>query len=98
MLSLAISINVLPIPALGHDTNYQTFNCVHFLLVIFLHDLSCTIRELLSASYFLLASNVDKNDLGEANFLGGVARVKGVKDFSTESAKKRFFEIYLDKV
>ncbi|VAH90178.1 unnamed protein product [Triticum turgidum subsp. durum] len=34
---------------------------------------------------------------GEANFLGGVARVKGVKDFSTESAKKRFFEIYLDK-
>ncbi|XP_015690862.1 protein SUPPRESSOR OF QUENCHING 1, chloroplastic [Oryza brachyantha] len=34
---------------------------------------------------------------GEANFLGGVARVKGVKDFNTESAKKRFFEIYLDK-
>lgn len=34
---------------------------------------------------------------GEANFLGGVARVKGVKDFSTESSKKRFFEIYLDK-
>ncbi|VAI06337.1 unnamed protein product [Triticum turgidum subsp. durum] len=34
---------------------------------------------------------------GEANFLGGVARVKGVKAFSTESAKKRFFEIYLDK-
>jgi hypothetical protein len=25
---------------------------------------------------------------GEANFLGGVARVKGVKDFNPESAKK----------
>nr|XP_051181491.1 protein SUPPRESSOR OF QUENCHING 1, chloroplastic isoform X2 [Lolium perenne] len=34
---------------------------------------------------------------GEANFLGGVARVKGVKDFNTENAKKRFFEIYLNK-
>lgn len=34
---------------------------------------------------------------GEANFLGGVARAKGVKDFNPESAKKRFFEIYLDK-
>ncbi|GJN31278.1 hypothetical protein PR202_gb19660 [Eleusine coracana subsp. coracana] len=34
---------------------------------------------------------------GEANFLGGVARVKGVKDFDPESVKKRFFEIYLDK-
>uniref|UniRef100_A0ACD5XKX1 Uncharacterized protein n=1 Tax=Avena sativa TaxID=4498 RepID=A0ACD5XKX1_AVESA len=34
---------------------------------------------------------------GEANFLGGVARVKGVKDFNTEDAKKRFFEIYLNK-
>ncbi|XP_025791683.1 protein SUPPRESSOR OF QUENCHING 1, chloroplastic isoform X1 [Panicum hallii] len=34
---------------------------------------------------------------GEANFLGGVARVKGVKYFNPESAKKRFFEIYLDK-
>ncbi|WVZ56715.1 hypothetical protein U9M48_007207 [Paspalum notatum var. saurae] len=34
---------------------------------------------------------------GEANFLGGVARVKGVKDFNPESAKRRFFEIYLDK-
>ncbi|KAG8096239.1 hypothetical protein GUJ93_ZPchr0013g36769 [Zizania palustris] len=34
---------------------------------------------------------------GEANFLGGVARVKGVKNFNPESAKKRFFEIYLDK-
>ncbi|CAN6199237.1 unnamed protein product [Urochloa humidicola] len=34
---------------------------------------------------------------GEVNFLGGVARVKGVKDFNPESAKKRFFEIYLDK-
>ncbi|KAM0954516.1 putative transcription factor WD40-like family [Dioscorea sansibarensis] len=34
---------------------------------------------------------------GEANFLGGVAGVKGVKDFDREAAKKRFFEIYLDK-
>ncbi|KAM7481806.1 hypothetical protein LguiB_006389 [Lonicera macranthoides] len=34
---------------------------------------------------------------GEANFLGGVASVKGVKGFNTEAAKKRFFEIYLDK-
>lgn len=36
--------------------------------------------------------------LGEANFLGGVAAVKGVKGFDPEAAKKRFFEIYLDKV
>ncbi|KAK6143850.1 hypothetical protein DH2020_024198 [Rehmannia glutinosa] len=35
--------------------------------------------------------------LGEANFLGGVASVKGVKGFNPEAAKKRFFEIYLDK-
>ncbi|KAL0375841.1 UNVERIFIED_CONTAM: protein SUPPRESSOR OF QUENCHING 1, chloroplastic [Sesamum calycinum] len=34
---------------------------------------------------------------GEANFLGGVASVKGVKGFNPETAKKRFFEIYLDK-
>ncbi|KDP23397.1 hypothetical protein JCGZ_23230 [Jatropha curcas] len=34
---------------------------------------------------------------GEANFLGGVANVKGVKGFNTEEAKKRFFEIYLEK-
>ncbi|KAK7284430.1 hypothetical protein RJT34_19176 [Clitoria ternatea] len=34
---------------------------------------------------------------GEANFLGGVASVKGVEGFDTEAAKKRFFEIYLDK-
>lgn len=36
--------------------------------------------------------------LGEANFLGGVASLKGVKGFNTEAAKKRFFEIYLNKV
>ncbi|KAL2536923.1 NHL repeat-containing protein 2 [Forsythia ovata] len=30
-------------------------------------------------------------------FLGGVASVKGVKGFNPEAAKKRFFEIYLDK-
>lgn len=35
---------------------------------------------------------------GEAKFLGGVASVKGVKGFNPEAAKKRFFEIYLDKV
>lgn len=34
---------------------------------------------------------------GEANFLGGVASVKGVAGFDPEKAKKRFFEIYLDK-
>lgn len=38
------------------------------------------------------------NGLGEANFLGGVARAKGVKGFDPEAAKKRFFEIYLAKV
>lgn len=36
--------------------------------------------------------------LGEANFLGGVASVKGVEGFNPEAAKKRFFEIYLEKV
>ncbi|KAK1295282.1 hypothetical protein QJS10_CPA16g01676 [Acorus calamus] len=34
---------------------------------------------------------------GEANFLGGVASVKGVQGFNPEAAKKRFFEIYLEK-
>ncbi|PON69654.1 HAD hydrolase, subfamily IA [Parasponia andersonii] len=34
---------------------------------------------------------------GEVNFLGGVASVKGVKGFDAEAAKKRFFEIYLEK-
>lgn len=34
---------------------------------------------------------------GEANFLGGVAKVKGVEGFDPEAAKKRFFEIYIDK-
>ncbi|KAL1545981.1 Protein SUPPRESSOR OF QUENCHING 1, chloroplastic [Salvia divinorum] len=34
---------------------------------------------------------------GEAKFLGGVASVKGVEGFNPDSAKKRFFEIYLDK-
>ncbi|KAK9735763.1 hypothetical protein RND81_04G226100 [Saponaria officinalis] len=34
---------------------------------------------------------------GEANFLGGVAQAKGVKGFDTNAAKKRFFEIYLEK-
>ncbi|XP_024024937.1 protein SUPPRESSOR OF QUENCHING 1, chloroplastic isoform X2 [Morus notabilis] len=34
---------------------------------------------------------------GEANFLGGVASVKGVQGFDPEAAKKRFFEIYLEK-
>jgi hypothetical protein len=35
---------------------------------------------------------------GEANFLGGVAKKYGVKDFDPVSAKQRFFEIYIDKV
>lgn len=35
---------------------------------------------------------------GEANFLGGVASAKGVEGFNPEEAKKRFFQIYLDKV
>lgn len=34
---------------------------------------------------------------GEAKFLGGVASVKGVQGFDPDAAKKRFFEIYLDK-
>lgn len=34
---------------------------------------------------------------GEANFLGGVASVKGIKGFDTDAAKKKFFEIYLEK-
>ncbi|KAH9604992.1 hypothetical protein KSS87_017906 [Heliosperma pusillum] len=34
---------------------------------------------------------------GEANFLGGVAQAKGVEGFDTGAAKKRFFEIYIDK-
>ncbi|KAJ8752307.1 hypothetical protein K2173_003943 [Erythroxylum novogranatense] len=34
---------------------------------------------------------------GEANFLGGVAKVKGVQGFDPEAAKRRFFDIYLDK-
>jgi len=36
--------------------------------------------------------------IGEAKFLGGVASVKEVKGFDPDAAKKRFFEIYLDKV
>ncbi|KAK9084377.1 hypothetical protein Scep_030848 [Stephania cephalantha] len=35
--------------------------------------------------------------MGEANFLGGVAKAKGVEGFDPDAAKKRFFEIYLDK-
>ncbi|ERN03299.1 NHL repeat-containing protein 2 [Amborella trichopoda] len=34
---------------------------------------------------------------GEANFLGGVASVKGIEGFNPEAAKRRFFDIYLDK-
>ncbi|KAI5075738.1 hypothetical protein GOP47_0009814 [Adiantum capillus-veneris] len=34
---------------------------------------------------------------GEANFLGGVAKVHGVKDFDVSTAKSRFFQIYLEK-
>lgn len=35
---------------------------------------------------------------GEANFLGGVAKLKGVLDFDVAKAKKRFFEIYITEV
>ncbi|VFR01697.1 unnamed protein product [Cuscuta campestris] len=35
--------------------------------------------------------------MGEVNFLGGVAKVKGIKGFNPDASKKRFFEIYLDK-
>lgn len=35
---------------------------------------------------------------GEANFLGGVAKKYGVKDFDTTLAKKRFMQIYVAKV
>ncbi|CAA6668888.1 unnamed protein product [Spirodela intermedia] len=34
---------------------------------------------------------------GEANFLGGVAKLKDVAGFDPDAAKKRFFEIYLEK-
>eukprot|EP00249_Psilotum_nudum_P013870 c24557_g1_i1 orf=579-1547(-) len=34
---------------------------------------------------------------GEANFLGGVAHAYGLTDFDSKLAKKRFFQIYLDK-
>ncbi|XP_042432805.1 protein SUPPRESSOR OF QUENCHING 1, chloroplastic-like isoform X2 [Zingiber officinale] len=34
---------------------------------------------------------------GEANFLGGVASMKGVKDFDPQEAKKQFLEIYVNK-
>ncbi|GMH11336.1 hypothetical protein Nepgr_013177 [Nepenthes gracilis] len=34
---------------------------------------------------------------GEANFLGGVASVKSVRGYDADAAKKRFFEIYLEK-
>ena len=35
---------------------------------------------------------------GEANFLMGVAKKHGVKDFDVVLAKKRFFQIYVEKV
>ncbi|KAG6535659.1 hypothetical protein ZIOFF_000682 [Zingiber officinale] len=35
--------------------------------------------------------------VGEANFLGGVASMKGVKDFDPQEAKKQFLEIYVNK-
>ncbi|XP_024359630.1 protein SUPPRESSOR OF QUENCHING 1, chloroplastic [Physcomitrium patens] len=34
---------------------------------------------------------------GDANFLGGVARKYGIKDFDTASAKKRYYQIYIGK-
>lgn len=35
---------------------------------------------------------------GEANFLSGVAKKHGVQDFDVILAKKRFFQIYVEKV
>jgi hypothetical protein len=35
---------------------------------------------------------------GEANFLSGVAKKHGVKDFDVILAKKRFFQIYVETV
>ncbi|KAJ4817125.1 Haloacid dehalogenase-like hydrolase family protein [Rhynchospora pubera] len=35
--------------------------------------------------------------MGEAIFLGGVAKVKGLTDLTPDDLKKRFFEIYLNK-
>ena len=35
---------------------------------------------------------------GEANFLGGVAKLKGVADFDVAKAKQRFFDIYINEV
>lgn len=35
---------------------------------------------------------------GEANFLGGVARLYKVETFDPVKAKARFFEIYIEKV
>ncbi|XP_058082802.1 protein SUPPRESSOR OF QUENCHING 1, chloroplastic isoform X5 [Magnolia sinica] len=34
---------------------------------------------------------------GDANFLGGVAALKGITGFDCQVAKKRFYEIYLEK-
>ncbi|KAL5983468.1 hypothetical protein ACLOJK_017554 [Asimina triloba] len=34
---------------------------------------------------------------GEENFLGGVAALKGIEVFDRQAAKKRFYEIYIDK-
>lgn len=51
-----------------------------------------------SFSLLCFVSYFPSYELGEANFLGGVASVKGVEGFNPEAAKKRFFEIYLEKV
>lgn len=58
-----------------------------------LFDILTWISKTPQSNYIFFA-----NAPGEANFLGGVASVKGVKGFDSEAAKKRFFEIYLDKV
>lgn len=34
----------------------------------------------------------------EANFLGGLAKQYGVKDFDPTVARKRFFQIFMEKV
>lgn len=46
----------------------------------------------------LISSICCSRGAGEANFLGGVAKKFAVPNFDVIVAKKRFFQIYIDKV
>lgn len=46
----------------------------------------------------LISSICFSRGAGEANFLGGVAKKFAVPNFDVIVAKKRFFQIYIDKV